>query len=223
MSRYMEQRSDGVDLRKPVLCYTSFEEHVAAWTACARGLVPDPMPLLPVIPTGVDPSQAPEGKDTVWMWTGIATAHPHESWETQEDAVAEREIARAAKYLGGLQDLIIDRQVMTPPKFEERFRTPDGNVYHVDPTASRFGPLRPAQGLAGYRTPVDGLFISGGGTHPSAGICGVPGKLAAKVALRTLRKGRGRRSASRTADSANATGIVKSTAKRARALTGNRG
>ncbi len=71
-------------------------------------------------------------------------------------------------------------QVMTPDDFAERFRTPDGNVYHVDPTSTRFGPLRPALGLSSYRTPVEGLFVSGGGTHPSAGICGVPGQLAAR-------------------------------------------
>jgi phytoene dehydrogenase-like protein len=75
---------------------------------------------------------------------------------------------------------------MTPDSFAERFRTPDGNVYHVDPTAMRFGPLRPAVGLSGYRGPIDGLYLSGGGTHPSAGICGVPGQLAAREALRDL-------------------------------------
>jgi phytoene dehydrogenase-like protein len=75
---------------------------------------------------------------------------------------------------------------MTPPKFEERFRAPDGNVYHVDPTAMRFGPLRPGLGFAGYKAPLDGLFLSGGGMHPSAGICGVPGKLAAAAAMKAL-------------------------------------
>jgi phytoene dehydrogenase-like protein len=76
--------------------------------------------------------------------------------------------------------------VMAPPDFEQRFRTPDGNVYHVDPTALRFGPLRPAIGLASFKTPIHGLVLSGGGMHPSAGICGIPGKLAAREAARQL-------------------------------------
>ena len=83
--------------------------------------------------------------------------------------------------------LEIDRRVMTPVDIEDRFRAPDGNVYHVDPIATRFGPLRPAVGLAGYRTPLDGLFLSGASTHPSAGICGVPGQQAAKAVLKSLR------------------------------------
>jgi phytoene dehydrogenase-like protein len=75
---------------------------------------------------------------------------------------------------------------MTPPDFEERFRSPDGNVYHVDPTALRFGPLRPALGFSGFTTQIDGLILSGGGMHPSAGICGVPGKLAAEAVSKQL-------------------------------------
>jgi phytoene dehydrogenase-like protein len=142
--------------------------------------------MITIIPTAEDPSQAPEGKDTIWSWTGIAVADPHVPWDAAEDDVGAREITRAARFLDGLEDRVIAQQVMTPPKFAERFRVPDGNVYHVDPTAMRFGPLRPAMGFAGFRTSIDGLFLSGGGMHPSAGICGVPGRLAAAAAAKHL-------------------------------------
>jgi phytoene dehydrogenase-like protein len=142
--------------------------------------------MITIIPTGADPTQAPEGQDTVWSWTGIAPARPAVPWSEVAAAVAEREIARAARFLGGLGAMEIARQVMTPPDFAARFRVPDGNVYHVDPTAMRFGPLRPAVGFAGFTSPIDGLILSGAGVHPSAGICGVPGKLAAAAALKEL-------------------------------------
>jgi phytoene dehydrogenase-like protein len=60
---------------------------------------------------------------------------------------------------------------------------PDGNIYHLD------APLRPALGSGGYRTPVPGLFLTGSGTHPSGGISGIPGQLAACTVLRSLRGG----------------------------------
>jgi phytoene dehydrogenase-like protein len=186
LSEHQTNRTDDVDLRKPALCYSSFEDHVDAWEACARGEMPERLPMITIIPTAADPSQAPEGQDTVWSWTGIAAASPKTPWEGVADGVGQREIDRAARFLDGLNELEIARQVMTPPKFEERFSVPDGNVYHVDPTALRFGPLRPAVGLASFSSPVDGLFLSGGGMHPSAGICGVPGKLAAAAALKHL-------------------------------------
>lgn len=187
LTEHQANRRDGVDLRKPVMCWSTFEQHVAAWEACERGEVPPALPMLTIIPTAADPSQAPEGQDTLWSWTGIAAAHPRAAWDGQKDDVAQREITRAARYLDGLRELELDRQVMAPPDFERRFRSPDGNVYHVDPTALRFGPLRPARGFAGFGGPVDGLILSGAGTHPSAGICGVPGRLAAQATMKQLR------------------------------------
>jgi phytoene dehydrogenase-like protein len=186
LTAHQTQRSDGVDLRLPALCYTSFEEHVDAWDACARGELPDPLPVITILPTAADPSQAPAGQDTLWSWTGIATAHPRTPWSELAEPAAKSVQSHASRFLTGLDELEIGRQVMTPDSFTDRFRAPDGNVYHVDPTAMRFGPLRPAVGLSGYRTPIEGLYVSGGGTHPSAGICGVPGQLAAREALRGL-------------------------------------
>jgi phytoene dehydrogenase-like protein len=187
---HQADRRDGVDLRQPALCYTTFDDHVAAWTDCARGVVPDPLPGFAILPTGMDPTQAPERQDTFWFWSGIAPAHPHTPWSELAAPTAEKVLARAGKYIDGLDELAIDQRVMTPVDVEKRFRSPDGNVYHVDPIATRFGPLRPAAGFAGYKSPVDGLFVSGAGTHPSAGICGVPGKQAARSVLRALRSRR---------------------------------
>ncbi len=79
-SRHQAGRADGVDLRVPALCYTTFEQHVDAWAACARGEVPDPLPVITILPTAADPSQAPDGQDTLWSWTGIAPAHPRTPW-----------------------------------------------------------------------------------------------------------------------------------------------
>jgi len=191
LSAHQENRHDGIDLRRPGLVYGTFEDHVAAWAACARGELPEPLAGVGIIPSAADPSQAPEGQDTFWFWTGIAPANPTTPWKDLEDAAAESAINHASKVIGGLRELEIDRQVMTPPKFAERFRVPDGNVYHVDPIATRFGPMRPAPGYSGFTTPVDGLILSGGGMHPSAGICGTPGKLAAEVTLRALKSKRG--------------------------------
>jgi phytoene dehydrogenase-like protein len=152
--------------------------------------VPDPVPGFAILPTGIDPTQAPDGQDTFWFWSGITPANPTRPWSELVGPTADRVLEHTAKYIDGLRELQIDRRQQSPEDIAARFRSPDGNVYHVDPVATRFGPLRPAAGFAGYRTPVDGLFISGGGTHPSAGICGIPGQQAARAVLRSLRRGR---------------------------------
>jgi phytoene dehydrogenase-like protein len=187
LSAHQAYRRDNVDLRRPALCLTTFDEHVAAWHACARGEVPDPLPGFAIIPSGMDPTQAPDGQDTFWFWSGISPVNPTRRWSELSAPTAEKVLQHCGKYIDGLNELAIDQRVMTPVDIEARFRAPDGNVYHVDPVATRFGPMRPAVGLAGYRTPVDGLFLSGASTHPSAGICGVPGQQAAKAVLKSLR------------------------------------
>jgi phytoene dehydrogenase-like protein len=189
---HQANRRDGVDLRRPALCFTTFDDHVAAWADCARGLVPDPLPGFAILPTGMDPTQAPEGQDTFWFWSGISPVHPSSPWPQLAAPTADKVLAQAGKYIDGLDELAIARRVMSPVDIAERFRAPDGNVYHVDPMATRFGPLRPAAGFAGYRSPVDGLFLSGASTHPSAGICGIPGQQAARSVLRSLRTSKGR-------------------------------
>jgi phytoene dehydrogenase-like protein len=187
LSGHQALRRDDVDLRRPALCLTTFDDHVAAWHACARGEVPDPLPGFAILPSGMDASQAPDGQDTFWFWSGISPVNPTTPWSELAAPTAERVLQQCGKYIDGLSEFEIDRRVMSPVDIEKRFRAPDGNVYHVDPISTRFGPLRPAVGLAGYRTPVDGLFLSGASTHPSAGICGVPGQQAAKAVLKSLR------------------------------------
>jgi phytoene dehydrogenase-like protein len=189
LPRHRAWRADGLDLRRPAVCWNTFEEHVAAWDACARGELPNPLPAFSILPTGMDPSQAPEGQDTFWLWSGIAPVHPHEPWEVLGDRAAREAMTHVASFYDGIEELEVGRQVMTPVDLAERFRVPDGNVYHVDAGLLRFGPLRPAAGMSGYRSPVPGLYLSGGGTHPSAGICGIPGQLAARVVARDLRGG----------------------------------
>jgi phytoene dehydrogenase-like protein len=44
--------------------------------------------------------------------------------------------------------------------------------------------MRPARGFGGYRTPIDGLWLTGAGTHPGGGITGAPGYVAARALLR---------------------------------------
>jgi phytoene dehydrogenase-like protein len=105
------------------------------------------------------------------------------------DRAADQMLKDAAQYYTGIDELEIGRHVLTGPRIEERFWAQEGNIFHVDPVLLRHGPLRPAQGFGGYRTPVPGLYLSGAGTHPTAGICGIPGQLAAREVLKRVKTG----------------------------------
>ncbi|MDT5110753.1 MAG: hypothetical protein QOE20_2643 [Mycobacterium sp.] len=186
LNRHSKWRSDDLDVRMPLTCWHTFEEHVKGWDAAVRGEWPERQPLLSCIPSALDPTQAPDGQDTLWIWSGVVPNNSREPWGSAGEAVYERVVADCANYYDGIEDLIIDKEVLTPDQIARRFNVSDGNVFHVDPSLQRFGPLRPARGLADYDAPVEGLFLGSGGMHPSAGICGLPGQLAARSVLRAL-------------------------------------
>jgi phytoene dehydrogenase-like protein len=137
-----------------------------------------------IFPSRVDPTQAPEGQDTFWLWSGVIPVHPRVPWEEMRDEIGNRVLKDCTTYFEGIDSLEIDRTVLGGPDLEARFNAPWGNVYHVDPLPTRFGPLKPALGLGAYKTPVDGLYLSGASTHPTGGVCALPGKLAAQTLLR---------------------------------------
>jgi phytoene dehydrogenase-like protein len=91
-------------------------------------------------------------------------------------------MANAPNYIGGLE-AEIGRVETSPQDFEERFGAPNGAYFHVDMIVSRMLMNRPARGLGGYKTPFPGLYLAGAGSHPSGGVCGWNGRLAAQTAL----------------------------------------
>ena len=85
----------------------------------------------------------------------------------------------------GFLDSIDRYRTMTPDRYERELFLPRGYTpsYAASPMASLLGRSRE---LSRYRAPVPGLFLSGAGTYPGAGIWGASGRNAANVVLRTL-------------------------------------
>jgi phytoene dehydrogenase-like protein len=190
LERHEAWRGDGIDLRHPLLDWHTLEQHVDGWEALTANEYPDPLPLGCVtVPTATDPTQAPAGMDTFWAWSGVVPIFPNEPWDDARERVVQKVVDDCDDYFTNLKELEIGRSALGGPEIEARFNAPHGNVYHVDPLLFRFGPLRPAMGFGSYKTPVPGLYLSGAGTHPTGGLCGLPGKLAAQALLRDGRSG----------------------------------
>lgn len=188
MSKHEKWRGDGIDLRVACNCYHTYEQALEAARACVRGQVPDAIPGLAQVTNAFDPSMSPEGKDLWWFWSGLAPSIPEDGWDVARKKITESVIKDADEYYKGVEDLQVAVRPLVLPDIEERFWAIDGSVYHVDPTLSRFGPNKPVIGFAGYKTPVPGLFLTGSGTHPVAGISGMPGQNAARTMLKEFGK-----------------------------------
>lgn len=201
LERYQKRRGDDLDLRRPMHVLATEDGIERAFARSAAGLVPyaDDFTMWNVIPTGADPSQAPPGQDNFYCYLAVAPYTPVGGWDiTDEDGKTTREkigqaaVNKLAKFYDGVEQLEIGRRVLTNQDFEQLVGASGGSITHVDMTLSRGGPRRPARGLAGYRTPVAGLFLGGSGAHPSGGITGAPGYMVAREVLRRdgNRKGR---------------------------------
>jgi phytoene dehydrogenase-like protein len=188
MSRHNRWRRDGLDLRRASHMIGTEAGIERAFADSAAGLVPqvDDFSLWPVITTAADPSQAPDGQDSLYIYIATAPYAPKGGWEQNRDRAGQAIFRKASQFYGGLEDLEIGRQVLTNEDIAERVHATGGNVTHVDMVLGRAGPNRPARGFGGHRSPVEGLYLSGAGTHPGGGITGAPGYLVARAVLQSV-------------------------------------
>ncbi len=82
---------------------------------------------------------------------------------------------------------MLARQVLTPEDIEREWGVRGGHPLHGEPGLDQIFLLRPVLGMGRYRTPIEGLYLCGAGTHPGGGLTGAPGANAAREILRELK------------------------------------
>ena len=157
---------------------------------CSFGEIPEDPVLYVVCPTVLDPSLAPEGKHTLWVECFVPyQIAQHEGsglkgtgWtEELKQDVGDRVLDQLAHYAPNLPRSVLARRLESPPELEGRLGLAKGSPYHLDMTLDRMIFFRPLSELADYKTPIDGLFLTGAGTHPGGGISGMPGRNCARA------------------------------------------
>lgn len=159
------------------------------------GKLPEPLPVMCALPSLSDPARAPRGGVTAWI-SAFVPARADTPWSLLRDRAAEAALDTVELALEGFRNRLVDLRVLTPEDWEARTGNPAGNPNHLDLTLDQMLWMRPAPGIARYRTPVRGLYLSGAGTHPGGGVTGLPGLLAARRVIADHRRAtsRGRRS-----------------------------
>jgi len=181
LAEAVRRRHDGADIRRTALMTGTFADQVAQLSAIRRGETQDTPPVYMAVLSASDPSIAPAGQDVVYLAANVPY-RPVGGWAEQKDHVAKAIRRSAERYLAGLEHEI--GSVSTcPADFEERYGAPGGCYFHVDMTPFRVLMNRPARGLGGYATPIEGYYLAGAGSHPGGGVSGWPGRLAARTAL----------------------------------------
>lgn len=142
-----------------------------------------------MFPTAHEDGIAPEGKHIMMAFTQYL---PFETPNTQatRDAWAAKIVEAVGAYAPDLADAVEHVEVLTPSDLEERFGLLGGNIMQGEMTPDQMFSFRPIPSYGDYRTPIRGLYLCGGGTHPGGGVMAVPGRNASRVIARDARLGR---------------------------------
>ena len=159
----------------------------AAFDAAVDGRISE-RPLIELtLPSALDPGLAPAGKHVASMFVQYAPYAPTDSsWDIERDRLADRVFALVDEVAPGFTDSVLHREVLAPPDLEREFSLTGGNIFHGAMSLDRLLFMRPTPGWARYRTPVEGLYLCGAGTHPGGGVMGACGRNAAREVIRDL-------------------------------------
>jgi phytoene desaturase len=139
-----------------------------------RGKLADDMSLYIHRPSVTDPSVAPEGGDTFYALSPV----PHlghdngVDWTTEEPKYREKMAQMIDdRLMPGFRDHITESLVFTPDTFRDRYLSPYGAGFSIEPRILQSAWFRPHN----VSEELPGLYLAGAGTHPGAGLPGVIG------------------------------------------------
>jgi len=170
--------------------WNGLQSHVDGLDELARGFrsaeaerLPDPVPTYAFSTSALDNTLAPPGHHTVYLACPCAPSAVDGGWESNAEPFAQRMIDSMERHGPGFRDTIVGMSIRTPQLMAEQLDWPGAHPMVLDISLDQLAFLRPTRRLSRHRTPIDGLFISGGGTAPTGGISGIPGKAAAAALL----------------------------------------
>jgi phytoene dehydrogenase-like protein len=137
------------------------------------------------VPSVLDPTVAPPGGGHVFSLETLFTPYNlHGGWERTKEP--ERWLSEFARLMEpGFLESVQRFRLVGPEDYERDFSMPRGYA-----PSFAGGPLSALlahdRELTRYTTPITGLYLTGSGTFPGAGVSGAPGRNTARVILAAL-------------------------------------
>ncbi len=135
--------------------------------------------LITAQPSIADPTRAPEGKHTFWVY-----GHVPSGWEGDATEAIERQIERFAP---GFRDVVLARATAGPPELAARNANYVGGDIAIGSVAGLRLLIRPKLARVPYATSHPAVFLCSSATPPGPGVHGMSGHHAARAVWRRLR------------------------------------
>jgi phytoene desaturase len=137
-----------------------------------KGHLADDMSLYVHRPSVTDSSVAPPDGDTFYALSPVPHLGHDNPVDWTEKAEAYRQKVQAIleeQLLPGLGDHLSASTVFTPETFQDRYLSPHGSGFSIEPRILQSAWFRPHN----VSEEAQGLYLVGAGTHPGAGLPGV--------------------------------------------------
>ncbi|MDB5971490.1 MAG: Phytoene dehydrogenase [Hydrocarboniphaga sp.] len=154
-----------------------------------QGHVPRDFSASYVCASNGDPSRAPAGKSTLYLYRTVPTllaGQPLEAWDSIAEATGDDLVIQTARYIPNLTPrTILGRRYESPLDIQRESPSyQNGDVASLAMTPDQFMGGRPIPELADYRVPgVNGLYLCGPFMHPGGGANGGGRPVAIKVMM----------------------------------------
>lgn len=166
-----------------ILGLEHFEQYPEIIQHHEKGTIP-PTVMWGSCPTVFDPSQAPPGKHTAFMWEKLPyRLHGDaKNWSQEKDRHGKKMLAVWSKYAPNLDYEVIDWFTRSPLDTERTFpNMKEGDLLIGAFSNGQIGYHRPFPGAGHYRGHLKGLYLCGSACHPGGNITGFPGYNCAQV------------------------------------------
>jgi phytoene desaturase len=160
--------------------YEHLRHHTIFMPADYRGLIqhifdgqglPDDLALYLHAPTRTDPSMAPPESESLYVLAPVPNLAHGIDWTREAPALRDRIIHFLEREAGlqGLESSIVSERTFTPLDFASELRSHLGAAFSIEPTLFQSAYFRPHNRSGD----IEGLYFTGAGTHPGAGLPGV--------------------------------------------------
>jgi beta-carotene ketolase (CrtO type) len=156
--------------------------------AIAGGDIASEIPVWISAPSVIDRTLVPPGSTGEGLYIYVP-AVPYrlrggQSWMDVKESVTSKVLDCFERHAPGVAATVICTATRSPEDLRRLSNVYCGHLFHADMSVAQMGPWRPTPALAGYRSPIRGLWHTGAGAHPMGTVCGWPGRAAAQTMLK---------------------------------------